>query len=221
VTATETIPAWTLQGDWVDVCSCNTPCPCTFAQAPTNNRCTAMFAYRITGGRYGDTELAGLNVGALVRFEGNIWGGSTTCSLGLIVDDRADADQMAALQAIFGGAAGGWPATFASLIGDFRGIEVAPMRFEIADDLSSWSVDVSGMYSTSSAALTGPTADPAKRVQLINAPGSEVGPAAHSVTTWATGDIRQSAPNLFGDFDVEMSGRSSKHIPFDWSGPDA
>lgn len=212
-------PAWTLRGDWIDVCSCNTPCPCTFAQAPTDNRCTAMFGYRITGGRYGETELAGLNVGAVVRFEGNIWAGETSCSLGLILDDRADPQQQQALLAIFGGQAGGWPATFASLIGDFRGVEIAPMRIEIADDLSSWSVEVSGKYSAASSALTGPTADPDKRVQLINAPGSEVGPAEHSVTTWAVGDMRQADPDLFGDFDVEMAGTSSKHIPFDWSGP--
>jgi hypothetical protein len=216
------VPPWTLQGDWFDVCSCNTPCPCTFAEAPTNDRCTAMFAYRITGGRYGDTELAGLNVGAVLEFEGNIWGGETTCSLGLIVDDRADPDQMQALQAIFGGAAGGWPATFASLIGDFRGIEVAPMRVEIADDLSSWSSEVSGFFTTTSTALTGPTADPNKRIQLLNAPGAEVGPAEHSVTTWGKGDIHQEVDgSLFGAFRIDMAARSSKHIPFDWSGPDA
>ncbi|ODU05649.1 MAG: hypothetical protein ABS81_06970 [Pseudonocardia sp. SCN 72-86] len=218
---TATVPDWTLQGDWVDVCSCNTPCPCTFAQAPTNNECTAMFAYRITGGSYGGTSLAGLNVGAILRFEGNIWGGETSCSLGLLLDDRADDAQVEALTSIFGGAAGGWPALFASLIGDFRGIEAVPMRIDIAEDLSSWSVEVSDRFSARSSALTGPTADPNKRVQLLNAPGSEVGPAEHSVTTWATGDIYQSGADLFGDFHVEMARTSSKHIPFDWAGPDS
>jgi hypothetical protein len=218
---TTTIPSWTLQGDWFDVCTCNVPCPCTFAQAPTDNKCTAMFAYRITGGRYGDTEMAGLNVGAVVRLEGNIWGGETKAIVGLLVDDRATPAQMEALQAIFGGAAGGWPAQFASLIGDFRGIEVAPMRIEIAEDLSAWSVEVSGKYASSSTALTGPTADPARRVQVINAPGSEVGPSANALVTYGTGYVRQYDDTLFGDFDVKMIKRSSKHIPFSWSGPDA
>ena len=68
---------------------------------------------------------------------------------------------------------------------------------------------------------TGPTADPNKRVQLINAPGSEVGPAEHSVTTWGVGYMRQASDDLFGDFDVRMVKRSSTHIPFNWSGPDA
>ena len=218
---TTAVPAWTLTGDWFDVCTCNVPCPCTFAQAPTDNKCTAMFAYRIAEGTFGDTDLGGLNVGAVVRLSGNVWAGETKAVVGLLVDDRADEAQMTALTTIFGGAAGGWPATFASLIGDFRGVEVVPIRIEIAEDLSAWSVQVSGKYSAASVALTGPTADPNKRVQLMNAPGSEVGPAEHSVTTWGIGDIRQTEAALFDDFDVEMIKRSSKHIPFSWAGPDA
>jgi hypothetical protein len=27
-------PRWWMKGDWFDVCSCNVPCPCSFAQAP-------------------------------------------------------------------------------------------------------------------------------------------------------------------------------------------
>jgi hypothetical protein len=218
---TTAVPTWTLKGDWFDVCTCNVPCPCTFAQAPTDNKCTAMFAYRITEGTFGDTDLSGLNVGAVVRLSGNVWAGETKAVVGLLVDDRADEAQLAGLTTIFGGAGGGWPATFASLIGDFRGVEVVPIQIEIAEDLSSWSVEVTGKYKAASTALTGPTSDPNKRVQLMNAPGSEVGPAEHSVTTWAVGDMQQTEEPLFDDFDVDMVKRSSKHIPFSWSGPDA
>jgi hypothetical protein len=35
----DAIPAWQIAGEWFDVCSCYVPCPCTFAQAPTNNAC--------------------------------------------------------------------------------------------------------------------------------------------------------------------------------------
>lgn len=31
----EKIPNWKVSGDWFDVCKCNIPCPCEFAQAPT------------------------------------------------------------------------------------------------------------------------------------------------------------------------------------------
>jgi hypothetical protein len=32
------VPQWHLAGDWFDVCNCNIPCPCTFAQPPSSGR---------------------------------------------------------------------------------------------------------------------------------------------------------------------------------------
>ena len=37
----------------------------------------------------------------------------------------------------------------------------------------------------------------------------------------AVGEMAQSEPVLFGDFHLHKVKTSSKHIPFDWSGPDA
>jgi hypothetical protein len=55
------IPDWWMKGDWFDVCSCNLPCPCAFAQAPTNNHCEGVMAYHVREGAYGDVRLDGLN----------------------------------------------------------------------------------------------------------------------------------------------------------------
>jgi hypothetical protein len=57
-----------------------------------------------------------------------------------------------------------------------RGIQYAPIKFEIADDLSYWSAEIPGKILAKAEALTGPTTPPGKRVQTINPPGSEVGP---------------------------------------------
>jgi hypothetical protein len=218
---TTTVPKWTLKGDWFDVCSCNIACPCEFAQIPTGGKCQGVLAYKINEGMFGDTDMSGLNVVGLIRFEGDLWAGETTATVGLLVDDRATPEQLQGIQAIFGGAGGGWPGAFAKLIGDFRGVEIVPIRIEVADDLATWSVEASGKVSASAVALTGPTADPNKRVQLINPPGSEVGPGEHVVATWGVGEMAQSDPNLFGDFKIDKIKTSSKHIPFSWSGPDA
>src|SRR3954471_22926034 len=67
------VPRWTLAGDWFDVCSCDIPCPCEFAQAPTNNVCEGVLAYHVREGNYGDVRLDGLNVLALGGFTGNVW----------------------------------------------------------------------------------------------------------------------------------------------------
>src|SRR5206468_11172224 len=53
------IPQWWMKGDWFDVCSCNIPCPCEFAQPPTNNHCDGVMAYHIREGAYGDVRLDG------------------------------------------------------------------------------------------------------------------------------------------------------------------
>jgi hypothetical protein len=173
-----------------------------------------VLAYRIREGNYGDVRLDGLNVLAVGAFDGNLWAREATLALGIFIDERADERQREALQAIWGGQAGGWPATLAELIGEVRGIEFARIEVEVADDLAHWRAEVPGKVVARAEALGGPTTPPGQRVQLLNPPGSEVGPG--QVATWGTATTQQV--DAFG-FSSSLTGKSSKHIPFDWSGP--
>lgn len=65
------IPEWHIKGDWFDECTCNAPCPCTFAQPPTGNHCEVLWAYRITQGHYGKTPMAGLTLELHLRWGPN------------------------------------------------------------------------------------------------------------------------------------------------------
>jgi hypothetical protein len=210
------IPKWKASGDWFDVCNCNIPCPCEFAQAPTYEECDGVLAYHIRKGNYGDISLDGLNVLFVESFKGNIWSGDglTKVSMAIFFDEKADEEQREALNMIFSGKAGGFMAEFAKIIGEIRGIEYAPIKFEIADDLSYWSAEIPGKVQAKAEALTGPTTPPGKRVQTINPPGSEVGPGG--VATW--GRSLADEADAMG-FKWGRKGRSSKHIPFDWGGP--
>jgi len=210
------VQSWRLTGDWFDVCRCRVPCGCTFAQAPDEGECEGILAWHVREGNFGDVNLDDLKVVAVASFEGNIWMGEAKNSkMGMFIDERADESQREALQTIFGGDAGGWPAGFAELIEDVLGIEYAPIDFDVADDLGSWRVEVPGKAKGSAEALTGPTTPEGERVQVHNAPGAEVGPG--QVATWAT--ATEDEVNAFG-FKWSWPGRSSKHFPFDWSGPD-
>ena len=100
------IPQWRLAGDWFDVCNCTIPCPCTFAQAPSEGNCEGILAWHIREGSYGEAPMDDLNVVALGAFDGNIWGGETKATMGIYMDERADEPQREALQMIFGGHAG-------------------------------------------------------------------------------------------------------------------
>ena len=215
--ANKSVPNWNASGDWFDVCKCNIPCPCIFAQTPTYGDCDGVLAYHIKKGQYGEVSLDGLNVLGLNYFKGNVWAGETKITLAFFFDERANPQQREALQMIFSGRAGGFMAQLANLIGDVRGIEFVPIKFEIAEDLSYWSAEIPEKVMAKAEALTGPTTPPGKRVQTINPPGSEVGlGAAGAVATW--GKAVADEVDAMG-FKWERKGRSSKHIPFEWSGP--
>jgi hypothetical protein len=208
-------PSWRLVGDWFDVCRCRMPCFCTFGQAPDEGECDGILAWHIREGNYGDVELNDLNIVAVGSFEGNIWAGEAKPAMGFFIDERANERQREALQKIWGGEAGGWPAGFAQLVDEVRGIEYVPIKFELADDLSHWSVEVPGKAKGSAAGLSGPTNPEGLPVQVHNAPGAEIGPG--QVATYAI--AKEDEVEAFG-FKWSWPDRSSKHFPFDWSGPD-
>jgi len=216
-TATATknnVPNWRASGDWFDVCKCNIPCPCIFAQAPSYEDCEAVFAYHVKKGNYGNISLDGLNVLGLGGFKGNLWAGTATnVRLNFFFDEKANEQQREALNMIFSGKAGGFMAEFAKLI-EIRVLEYAPIKFEVADDLAYWSAEIPGKIVARAEALTGPMTPPGKRVQTINPPGSEVGPGA--VATWGK-SLADEADTM--EFKWKRKGRSSKYIPFEWSGP--
>jgi hypothetical protein len=147
-------------------------------------------------------------------FKGNIWAGQTKATMGFFFDERANEKQREALVAIFTGKAGGFIGEFTKLFGEIRGTEFVPINFEIAPDLAYWSAEIPGRIGAKGEALTGPMTPKGKRVQTINAPGSETGPG--TVATW--GSAVTNEVDAMG-FKWDWKGRSSKHIPFDWSGP--
>lgn len=142
-----------------------------------------------------------------------MWVGDPNAMMKLMfyIDADADAAQREALERIFTGQEGGWPAEFASLIADLRGIEYAPITFDAADDLAYWRAEIPGKVDVRVAALTGPTSDLNRRVTTANPPGAEVGPG--QVATWGVVE-RDHAVGF--EWSRDYQGASSKHFPFDW-----
>ncbi len=210
------IPKWHAKGDWFDVCRCNVPCPCSWAEAPDDDYCEGILVWHIQEGSYGDVPLEGLNVVGTATFHGNIWAGTQSePKMGLLLDERADERQREALQMIFGGQAGGWPARFNEIFGaEMVGLEFAPIEVEIADDLTSWKAEVPGRVRAEAKALAGPTSE-GKPPRMENLPGAETGP----------GQVATQGKSIVDHADVlvfhwDREGKSSKHITFKWNGPD-
>ena len=119
---------WTLDGAYMEACTCETPCPCTMLNDPTEGTCTAVVAWHIDQGHFNGVSLDDLNVVVALHTPGNMADGDWKAAVYL--DDRASAEQQDALGTIFGGQAGGHPAHLAELISDVRGVEAAPLTFE-------------------------------------------------------------------------------------------
>lgn len=92
---------WSIQGEELANCNCNYGCPCQFGVLPTTGNCEAVVVYDIKKGHYGDTRLDGLRAAGVYYWPGPIHEGGG--QMQLIIDERADADQRAALEAIMSG----------------------------------------------------------------------------------------------------------------------
>jgi len=212
------IPSWHIVGEWFDNCSCAVPCPCTFAQAPDNGFCESVLFWHVREGHYGDVKLDNLSFVRVGRWEGDLWARQATGVGGMYIDDHADDRQMAALPAIIGGRAGGFPGWVNECFTggrQSRGVERATITYEIAPDLGHWGVEIIGKVKAWAKAISGPTSPQGKYPQLINAPGSETGPGPQLVT-WGKATVLSVDAHGF-KFDYTLN--SAKHIPFDWEGP--
>ena len=93
-----TLTEWTMKGTELANCNCVCGCPCQFSQLPTHGKCEAYCFVQIDKGNYGDVPLDGLRWGIVATWPGPIHKGHGT--LQAIVDERGDAKQRAALEAI-------------------------------------------------------------------------------------------------------------------------
>ena len=92
---------WTLQGTEFGHCNCNVGCPCQFNALPSHGHCRAHSFFQIERGAFGNVPLSGLRFGFLASWPGPIHLGEGTWMS--VIDERADAKQRAALEAIGSG----------------------------------------------------------------------------------------------------------------------
>jgi hypothetical protein len=127
--------SWHIAGDYFENCNCKVACPCTISpnppltSQPTEGACEVAFAFHINSGSFGTVPLDGLNVAMIARTPGPMAQGNW--SVAIYVDERANADQGQALQAILSGASGGPLSTLAPLISTVLGVKTVPITFNV------------------------------------------------------------------------------------------
>lgn len=120
-----------LEGTLLEVCSCETLCPCWIGEDPDHGTCQSVVAYDLAKGTIGGVDVGGLAIVSVVHIPGNVLAGGWRQLV--YVDDRASDEQMEALLSAFGGELGGPLADLAQLIGERVGVERAPISHEIVD----------------------------------------------------------------------------------------
>ena len=123
--------SWNVRGQYYETCSCDFVCPCLpgqMAVKPTKESCTFAMAFQIERGTFGSLTLDGLGFIVLGLTPGPM--GHGNWSVGLIIDERASAEQRDAITAIASGQAGGPMAPLSGLIGKFLGVDSAAIRID-------------------------------------------------------------------------------------------
>lgn len=123
--------AYKLEGSLLEVCDCEVLCPCWIGENPDNGTCQSALAYHFEQGAIDGVDVSGLTLATNVFIPGNVLEGKWRAQL--FVDERASAEQEAALLSVFTGKQGGPIADLAALIGEVVGVERAPITFEVEE----------------------------------------------------------------------------------------
>ena len=134
---------WQITGHEIVCCNCDWGCPCQFNAPPTTGNCEAFIGYEIADGHYGATTLDGARWAAIYHWPGRIDEGDGTRQI--IIDERVDADQRAALEELVSGTQGGaYFEIFASVAPNQRPTATARIEMQSDPDRRVASLTVSG-----------------------------------------------------------------------------
>src|SRR5262245_9061583 len=125
-----TTPSWYVSGQYYESCSCDFICLCIpsgMAITPTRGSCTVAMAFQVEHVVFGSVPLD--NLGFIVVAYAPEAMGKGNWQVGIIVDERASAEQRDAIGAIASGAAGGPMAALSGLVGKFLGMQPACIDF--------------------------------------------------------------------------------------------
>jgi hypothetical protein len=200
--------AWRVNGEYFEACSCESVCPCPtsgLTARPTKGSCDVGLVFRIDRGQHGNTRLDGLCFAVLAHTPGAMGLGNWT--VGVIVDERASAEQREALTAIASGQGGGPMAALGPLISRFSGVEAKPIKFEMTGMRRS--VSIPGVLDLAVEGIAG--ANKGEPIYFEN--------VGHPVASkLALAKASRSHLHAFGiDWDDTSGGNNGHFAPFAWS----
>ena len=141
---------WAFKSETYDNCNCEVNCGCQFNLPSTYGYCQSAFVGSVVEGYFNDTPLAGLRWAALYKWPGEIAQGNGQRQI--VIDERADGAQRAALEAIVSGEAGAplssFFSVFASTCSEFFETLFSPIDLEANFDQRTARVDIPGVLTS-------------------------------------------------------------------------
>ena len=142
---------WLFKSETYDNCNCAINCGCQFNLPSTHGYCQSAFVGNIVDGHFNGTPLAGLNWAALYKWPGEIADGNGKRQI--VIDERADEAQRAALKTIISGDAceplSNLFSVFASTCSEFCETLFLPIGLEADLELRTATVDIPGIMKSS------------------------------------------------------------------------
>ncbi|MEJ2604089.1 MAG: DUF1326 domain-containing protein [Gammaproteobacteria bacterium] len=195
--------AYHLEGDLLEVCTCETLCPCWVGDDPDGGTCDSSLAYHIRSGQIDGVDVSGLTWVGMVHIPGNVLDGNWKAINYL--DEKATAEQEAALRRVFHGEAGGPMADLAQLVSEVVDVRRAPIVCDVEKGKGRFSIG--DVVEADLEPFIGPDDEPTKLVGSIfsTIPGSPayVGKATR---------YRQKSAEL--DQDIDITGHNAISGPF-------
>jgi hypothetical protein len=120
-----------VQGRLLEVCNCNTLCPCWVGEDPDPGTCDSILAWAVDSGTVKGVDVGGLVIAMSAHLPGNVLAGNWRAVV--YIDDRATPEQEEAMLSVWTGQLGGPIADVASLVSDVITVERATIGFDVVD----------------------------------------------------------------------------------------
>ena len=196
---------WYVEGIDYGNCNCDWSCPCQFESLPTHGDCRGFEAVEITTGHFGKVNLTGLRTAILYAWPGPIFEGGG--EMQVIIDERADQAQRAALDTILKGGETAEAAThwwvFHAMSKTVHETLYRPIEFTCDIEARTARVVIPGVLELTGEPIRSPATGALHRVRIDLPDGIEFEVAEiGSASTTATAKIALDLKNSYGQFSI-------------------
>lgn len=198
--------SWKLKGNVLVACNCDWGCPCNFNALPTTGKCEGGWTWHVEEGAFHDVRLDGLNFSVFVNWPGAIHEGNGE---GLIlIDERADSKQRAAIEELVGGKLGGPWGVLAWTWPKVHGPHSA--SYDVAFDGVKTSIKCKGYFEVEGQSIRNP----------VTGVESHPGVVLPEGIIFKRGDLGMTAHfHVSSGIEYDHSGKYMAVGPFDYAGP--